>query len=118
MQAVVCLYDRFLRGYPDNTNTRAGRWNTDTFYAHDWYSQANLGWAYLPGFSTASAADKVVFADYLWPQDRLILLDAIKFMETCATVPAGDLNRVELFTSHEGLNLWYEQAQTRQVPRR
>ncbi len=46
------------------------------------------------------------------------LTDAIRFMETCATVPAGDLNRSDFFTSHEGLNLWYEQAQTRQVPRR
>lgn len=46
------------------------------------------------------------------------ITDAVRFMETCAAVPAGDLNRVDFFTSHEGLNLWYEQAQTRQVPRR
>ena len=46
------------------------------------------------------------------------IADAIRFMETCATVPVGDLNRVDFFTSHEGLNLWYEQAQTCQVPRR
>lgn len=46
------------------------------------------------------------------------IADAIRFMETCATVPMGDLNRMDFFTSHEGLNLWYEQAQTRQVPRR
>jgi 3-deoxy-7-phosphoheptulonate synthase len=46
------------------------------------------------------------------------IADAIRFMETCAAVPVGDLNRVDFFTSHEGLNLWYEQAQTRQVPRR
>jgi 3-deoxy-7-phosphoheptulonate synthase len=46
------------------------------------------------------------------------IADAIRFMETCATLPASDLNRVDFFTSHEGLNLWYEQAQTRQVPRR
>jgi 3-deoxy-7-phosphoheptulonate synthase len=46
------------------------------------------------------------------------IADAIRFMETCATVPVGDLNRMEFYTSHEGLNLWYEQAQTRQVPRR
>jgi 3-deoxy-7-phosphoheptulonate synthase len=46
------------------------------------------------------------------------IADAIRFMETCATIPAGDLNRMEFFTSHEGLNLWYEQAQTREVPRR
>jgi 3-deoxy-7-phosphoheptulonate synthase len=30
----------------------------------------------------------------------------------------GALNRVEFFTSHEGLHLYYEQAITRQVPRR
>ncbi|MEM6731980.1 MAG: 3-deoxy-7-phosphoheptulonate synthase class II [Myxococcota bacterium] len=29
-----------------------------------------------------------------------------------------DLDRVEFFTSHEGLNLYYEAAQTRRVPRR
>lgn len=46
------------------------------------------------------------------------IADAIRFMETCATVSVGDLNRTDFFTSHEGLNLWYEQAQTRQVPRR
>jgi 3-deoxy-7-phosphoheptulonate synthase len=44
--------------------------------------------------------------------------DAIGFLETCASVPAADLSRVDFFTSHEGLNLWYEQAQTRTVPRR
>jgi 3-deoxy-7-phosphoheptulonate synthase len=44
--------------------------------------------------------------------------DAIRFMETCVSIPAADLNRVDFFTSHEGLNLWYEQAQTRKVPRR
>jgi 3-deoxy-7-phosphoheptulonate synthase len=55
-------------------------------------------------------------AEYRGMVDRIA--DAIRFMETCATVPAGDLNRMDFFTSHEGLNLWYEQAQTRQVPRR
>jgi 3-deoxy-7-phosphoheptulonate synthase len=30
----------------------------------------------------------------------------------------GDISRVDFFTSHEGLHLLYEQAQTRQVPRR
>ena len=28
------------------------------------------------------------------------------------------MSRIDFFTSHEGMNLWYEQAQTRQVPRR
>ena len=40
---------------------------------------------------------------------------AIRFMETVAGTSIGELNRVEFFTSHEGLHLDYEQAQTRQV---
>lgn len=39
---------------------------------------------------------------------------AIRFMETVAGASIGDLNRVEFFTSHEGLQLDFEQAQTRQ----
>ena len=35
-----------------------------------------------------------------------------------AAVSRDELTRVEFFTSHEGLNLFYESAQTRQVPRR
>jgi 3-deoxy-7-phosphoheptulonate synthase len=41
--------------------------------------------------------------------------DAIRFMETVAGASIGELNRVEFFTSHEGLHLDYERAQTRQV---
>ncbi len=44
--------------------------------------------------------------------------DSIRFMETMAGRSMAELNRVEFFTSHEGLHLDYEQAQTRQVPRR
>lgn len=43
---------------------------------------------------------------------------AIRFLETTLDRTLGELNRVEFFTSHEGLHLPYEQAQTRQVPRR
>jgi len=43
---------------------------------------------------------------------------AIRFMETIAGTSLGDLNRVEFFTSHEGLDLDFEQAQTRQAPGR
>ena len=43
---------------------------------------------------------------------------SISLMETLSHVPMGELSRVEFFTSHEGLHLPYEQAQTRQVPRR
>ncbi len=42
--------------------------------------------------------------------------ESLRFMETLAGRVAGDINRVDFFTSHEALNLHYEQAQTRQVP--
>lgn len=44
--------------------------------------------------------------------------DAITLMETIGNFPIDQLNRVEFYTSHEGLHLPYEEAQTRQVPRR
>jgi 3-deoxy-7-phosphoheptulonate synthase len=44
--------------------------------------------------------------------------ESLRFMETLAGSVAADINRVDFFTSHEGLNLYYEHAQTRQVPRR
>ncbi|MBW2271510.1 MAG: 3-deoxy-7-phosphoheptulonate synthase, partial [Deltaproteobacteria bacterium] len=44
--------------------------------------------------------------------------ESIDFMETVTGVPLNDMRRVDFYTSHEGLALYYEQAQTRQVPRR
>jgi 3-deoxy-7-phosphoheptulonate synthase len=44
--------------------------------------------------------------------------DSLRFMETLTGCLLADINRVDFFTSHEGLHLNYEQAQTRQVPRR
>jgi 3-deoxy-7-phosphoheptulonate synthase len=44
--------------------------------------------------------------------------DSLRFMETLAGIQAGEISRVDFFTSHEGLLLPYEAAQTRQVPRR
>ncbi len=44
--------------------------------------------------------------------------DSVRFMETLANQPIGDFSRVDFFTSHEALSLWYEQAQTRTVPRK
>jgi 3-deoxy-7-phosphoheptulonate synthase len=44
--------------------------------------------------------------------------ESLRFMETLAGSVMADINRVDFFTSHEGLHLFYEQAQTRQVPRR
>lgn len=45
--------------------------------------------------------------------------DAVHFLETVAGHSLAEvLSRAEFFASHEGLHLDYEQAQTRQVPRR
>jgi 3-deoxy-7-phosphoheptulonate synthase len=44
--------------------------------------------------------------------------ESLRFMETLTGYVLADINRVDFFTSHEGLHLSYEQAQTRQVPRR
>jgi len=46
------------------------------------------------------------------------LADGLKFMEALGERAVDDLTGVEFFTSHEGLNLLYESAQTRKVPRR
>jgi 3-deoxy-7-phosphoheptulonate synthase len=46
------------------------------------------------------------------------LADGLRFMEALGEKTVDDLTRVEFFTSHEGLNLHYESAQTRTVPRR
>ena len=44
--------------------------------------------------------------------------ESVRFMETLASEPIEEFRRVEFFTSHEGLHLDFEQAQTRRVPRR
>ncbi len=46
------------------------------------------------------------------------LAEALEFMEAIGEARVDELTRVEFFTSHEGLNLFYESAQTRLVPRR
>lgn len=44
--------------------------------------------------------------------------DAISFMEAAGEARFAQLKRMSVFTSHEGLLLSYEQAQTRRVPHR
>ena len=44
--------------------------------------------------------------------------ESLRFMETLAGQQIGEMTRVDFFTSHEGLHLHYEQAQTRRVPHR
>lgn len=55
-------------------------------------------------------------AEYKRMTDQLA--EALRFMEALGDSSLDELSRVEFFTSHEGLNLWYESAQTRQVPRK
>ncbi|MBS1877085.1 MAG: 3-deoxy-7-phosphoheptulonate synthase class II [Acidobacteria bacterium] len=43
--------------------------------------------------------------------------ESLRFMENILGAHPGELNWVDFFTSHEGLHLPYEQAQTRRVPR-
>jgi 3-deoxy-7-phosphoheptulonate synthase len=46
------------------------------------------------------------------------LAEAIEFMEALGEASLEDTHRVDFYTSHEALNLLYESAQTRTVPRR
>lgn len=46
------------------------------------------------------------------------LSEALRFMEALGETSIDELTRVEFYASHEGLNLHYESAQTREVPRR
>jgi 3-deoxy-7-phosphoheptulonate synthase len=46
------------------------------------------------------------------------ITDALKFMEAVQGSELKTSDSVDVFTSHEGLHLNYEQAQTRRVPRR
>jgi 3-deoxy-7-phosphoheptulonate synthase len=46
------------------------------------------------------------------------LSEALRFLESLGEAGIDEITRVGFYTSHEGLNLEYESAQTRQVPRR
>ncbi len=46
------------------------------------------------------------------------LADGLSFMENLGEQRVEDSSSVDFYTSHEGLNLYYEESQTRQVPRR
>jgi 3-deoxy-7-phosphoheptulonate synthase len=53
-----------------------------------------------------------------YEQSTARLAEALHFMEAIGEKTVDELTRVEFYTSHEGLNLEYESAQTRTVPRR
>jgi 3-deoxy-7-phosphoheptulonate synthase len=44
------------------------------------------------------------------------VVEALQFMENIARVRSGEMEWVDFFTSHEGLHLIYEEAQTRCMP--
>src|SRR5690606_12914942 len=44
--------------------------------------------------------------------------ESLRFMAPLAGQPVSETSRVDFYTSHEGLHLHYEQAQTRRVPHR
>lgn len=44
--------------------------------------------------------------------------DSVRFLETILGSRVDEFRRVEFYTSHEGLHLFYEMAQTRHVPHR
>jgi 3-deoxy-7-phosphoheptulonate synthase len=44
--------------------------------------------------------------------------DSVEFMENVLETRVNNMRRAEIYTSHEGLALHYEEAQTRRVPRR
>ena len=67
------------------------------------------------GFFTRSGLPPELREEYL--QTTAKLSEALHFMEALGEMTVDELSRVDFYTSHEGLNLHYEAAQTRKVPR-
>lgn len=53
-----------------------------------------------------------------WKRVTLSIGESIRFTEALSGTTIAELSHADFFTSHEGLHLLYEQAQTRRVPRR
>lgn len=68
------------------------------------------------GFMTRAELPDDLRAEY--KQTTSQLAEALRFMEVIGEKGVEELTRVTFYTSHEGLNLHYESAQTRRVPRR
>lgn len=58
--------------------------------------------------------------DYYQEYEAMVesIKKAVRFMDAIAPEKASTLQKVDLYTSHEALNLYYESAQTRKVPRK
>ncbi len=68
------------------------------------------------GFMSRADLPDDVRAEYRQTTEKLA--EALRFMEAIGEGAVDELTRVTFYTSHEGLNLHYESAQTRVVPRR
>jgi 3-deoxy-7-phosphoheptulonate synthase len=68
------------------------------------------------GFMTRADLSEELRSEYRALTEQLH--QALRFMEAIGESSVEQLSRVTFFTSHEGLNLHYESAQTRRVPRR
>ena len=68
------------------------------------------------GFFARSGLTPELREEYM--QTTKKLAEALRFMEALGEMTVDELSRVDFYTSHEGLNLHYEAAQTRKVPRR
>jgi 3-deoxy-7-phosphoheptulonate synthase len=68
------------------------------------------------GFFTRSGLPPELREEYMHTTQKLS--EALRFMEALGETSIDELSRVDFYTSHEGLNLHYEAAQTRKVPRR
>jgi 3-deoxy-7-phosphoheptulonate synthase len=68
------------------------------------------------GFMKRAGLPEELRGEYARMTERLA--EGLKFMEAIGERTVEQLTRVEFFASHEGLNLLYESAQTRGVPRR
>jgi 3-deoxy-7-phosphoheptulonate synthase len=53
-----------------------------------------------------------------WKRVIISIGESIRFTEALSGTTIAELSHVDFFTSHEGLHLLYEQAQTRRVPHR
>ncbi len=68
------------------------------------------------GFMSRADLPDDIRAEYKQTTEKLA--EALRFMEAIGETTVDELTRVNFYTSHEGLNLHYESAQTRKVPRR
>ena len=68
------------------------------------------------GFIARSGLPTELRDEYMHTTQRLA--EALRFMEALGETTVDEVSRVDFYTSHEGLNLHYEAAQTRKVPRR